>query len=681
MMEKTQMENAEFITLPKSNIEDTVDSIFKIHLNEEILELSNEFCKYYYATDTEEQEEYFAIIFENNFIPDIKNIDFLSKHPIEGLNKIISYSVIRLSSTKEEKLVAIIDSYNPEETLESHLEKGTAITATELEKMVASITKILTNLQDARIFCCSINPANILMRNGNFLALREFIDSYPDYYQKEQYLAPELVECHPAARFVESSKSDIYALGITMLQAYTMRTHWSDHKKIYDYNVARFENTTYKYLLSRTKLPEKLRVFFKCTLRDDASMRWKTADLKEWLNGKITKTTHESLTDNKNTLGFNDNNYSTVKALSYALFNHWTEAMKFIKDTKILKWAGREQFSNDDLDSIQSLIDKKTDSSFVVTNTLNSHIKISKLLSILDKDGSIRQDGLALSATSIPTFLHYLIINNKKELAEKVLKLIKDEAWNQYQENEDSAGHLSRAGAETLITMAAHTQSKSSPSIANSIEKLVYSLNPNAICSSVLLKEYHVTTIPELLMSLDYVAGKNPKKFNIDRHIVAFITAKLDLQEDIKAAILPNFPKISEHPVIRALSILNLLQQHEPDIEIPNICKVVSLDLKELFEDHLHNVEFKAKILSMLDEVAKENNLSQIIQILSDQQQFINDYNGYYEACRRAKILEQKIKQLNNEGNLFSSSLMLGQKTTVLVSYVLCLVVTVAVII
>ena len=120
-MERTRVvENAEFIALPRSNIENTIDNVFKIHLNEEILELSNEFCKYYYETDIEEQEEYFAIVFENNFVPNIKNIDFLYNHPIEGLNKIINYSVVRLSSTKEERLVVLVESYNVENTLEAY---------------------------------------------------------------------------------------------------------------------------------------------------------------------------------------------------------------------------------------------------------------------------------------------------------------------------------------------------------------------------------------------------------------------------------------------------------------------------------------------------------------------------------------------------------------------------------
>jgi translation initiation factor 2 beta subunit (eIF-2beta)/eIF-5 len=670
-------ENTDFIAPPRSNIEDIIDNVFKIHLNEEILELSNEFCKYYCTTDIEEQE-YFAIIFEDNFIPNIRNIDFLYKNPIEGLNKIINYSVVRLSSTKEERLVVLVESYNPQNTLEAYLEKNKSINATELEEIVTNLTNILMNLQDAGIFCCSINPSNIIMQDGSFLALREFIDSYPNFYQKEHYLAPEIIECHPAARFVKSTKSDIYALGVTMLQAYTSRSHWNDHKKIHDYNVARFENTTYKYLLSRVKLPEKLRIFFKCTLRDDASMRWKTSNLKEWLDGNITSTIHESLVDNKNTIGFNNNNYSTIKALSYAMFKHWDETIKFIKDNKLFKWASREQFNNDDLTSIQSLIEKKSDTIFVVTNALNSNNKISKLLSILDKDGSIRQENLALSATSIPIFLHYLVVNNKKELAGKVLKVIKDEAWSPYQKHEDSAGYLSKTQAETLITMASHIQSDEFTT-TRGIEKLVYALNPNAICYSSLLKKHYVSTIPELLMSLDYIAEKNPRKFNIDKHIFAFVFAKLNLTEDIRSTILPNFPKISEHPVVRTLGILNVLQQHEPDIEIPNICRVIASDLKELFKNHLHNVEFKDKILSMIDEVTEEGSLSNIIQILSDQQQFINDYNGYYKACKKAKILEQKIKSLNNERKIFNSHLILGQKMTVLVSYVLCFIVTVSV--
>jgi hypothetical protein len=295
---------------------------------------------------------------------------------------------------------------------------------------------------------------------------------------------------------------------------------------------------------------------------------------------------------------------------------------------------------------------------------------------MLDPNGPIRQEGLAFSAASIPVFLQYLLIHNKKDTAEKVVKLVKEDAWSQYPQ-EDAAGHLSTDKANAFQGHAALTQSNS-PS--RGVERLAYSLNPSSICYSALLRGLYITSIPELLAGLDSFAEKNPKKLNVDKHIVAFISSKLELREDIKSAILPNFPKFADHPVIRGLSILNVLQQHEPDIGIPNICKAITKDLIDLFQDHLHNVEFKKKITSQLQEIEKEGDISKIILMLSDQQQFINDYNGYYEACRKAKLLETKINNLNNSNNLFNNSLILGQKTTVLVSYVLCFIVTVTVI-
>jgi len=666
-----------FVLIPRSNTEDMVDNTYKIHLNEEVLELSNEFSKYYYATDNDTQEDVFAIVFEEKFLPQIKAIEFLSQNPIDGLNDVLSYSIVKLSSLKQERLVAIVSSYDIEDNLASYLEHTGPISAQQLENTVGKISSVLSNLADAGIFGCSVNPSNILMKDGEFFALREFIDAYPNFYQENQYLAPELAECHKAGRLVLNNKSDVYALGVSMIEAHLGKAHWNDHKDIKDYNFARFENTTYKYLLSRIKLPEKQRVFFKYTLHDEAAVRWKASQMHDWLNDNIGKMPHDSLTEVKNTIGFNDSNYSNKKSISYALFTYWNEAIKFIKDNKLFKWASREQFSDNDLDQIQSIVDTKGDTPFVVANTLNSHIKISKLLSILDPDGPIRQENFAISAASMPQFLHYATVSKQKILADNVVKLMKDLAWADYHSHEYASGHLNSQLADIIGDLAAHTHAGSS---AKGTERLIYSLNPNLTCTSLLLKGRYVNTIPELLVSLDSVAEKSVAKFTVDKNIVAFISAKLDLKDEIKAAILPNFPKLSEHPVIRGLSVLNVLQQHEPDIKIPNICKMVSHDLKELLEDSLHNVEFKKKIISKVEEVAKEGSLESVINILSDQQQFINDYNGYYEACRQAKILEQKIKNMTNKNTMFNGSLLIGQKITVLASYVLCFIVTVAVI-
>lgn len=665
------------IQLPKSITKDTVENIFKIHLNEEIVELGNEFCKYYYATDESEETEFFAIVFENSFIPRIDVLDSLSKSPIAGLNNIIAYSVVPISTIKEERLVAIVNSYDIKSTLASRIQDNKTITLQEVEDIVGAINNILINLKDRRIFCCNINPSNILMKDGEFYALREFIDTYPNYYQKEQYLAPELIECHKAARYVKNTASDIYALGISMFEAYTNKQYWNEHPTMYDYNHARFENSTNRYLLGKVKVPERLKALLKWTLHDDADVRWKNISIKEWVEGKNNKSTHESFADTKNIIGFKDHNYSKLKSLAYALYNHWNDGIKFIRDTKLLKWASREQLSNDSLEAMKQIINKKSESSFVIADTLGSNIKLSRLLSLIDYNGPIRQEGLALSASSIPYFIYHLVMDNNKATLDKVIQIIKDEVWEFYSDNINSSGHIGIADADKFLTHANNFQSRSA---AKGMERLAYSLNPRLACQSKLVKGKYVTSIQELLIALDNYAEKHPKNFTIDKHVIAFAAAKLDLKENIKATILPNFPKFSDHPAVRGLSIVYLLQQHEPTIEISNICKAISLDLKKMFEEHLHNVEFKKLTISKIEEISKEGDLNQIIQMLSDQQQFINDYNGYYEACRQAKIIERKIQLLTNQDNIYNNALSLGQKTTVLLSYVLCFIVTVAVI-
>ena len=674
---ENKKEQAIKIEVPRSNTEDTVNSMFKIHLSEEVVELSNDFCKYYYATDDAEQDEFYAIIFENSFVPRVNVLDFLSKNPIEGLNNILAYSVVHLSTMQEERLVVIVNGYDTDSTLAAQLQNGQTIKPQQFENIIYHINNIMTNLKDEKIFCCNINPSNILMKDGNFYALREFIDAYPNFYQEDQYLAPELIECHQAARYIKSTESDIYALSISMYEAYTNKPHWNDHVSIQEYNHTRFENSTSKYLLGRIKIPEKLRIFLKFTMHDDASVRWKNSKIEKWLEEKNGKSTHESLADTKNTIGFNNNNYSKLKSLSYALYNNWTEGMRFIRDNKLFKWVSREQLSDDALDGIQAIVAKKPDSLFVVTNTLNSQIKLSKLLSLIEPNGSIRLDGLALSAVSIPYFTHYLVMNNNKDLIDKVIKVVKDEDWGLYQGRPNAAGNLRRIDADNLIK---HVTNMQSGSIIKGLERLTYALNPTMVCQSKLLKGRYITSIKGLLIALDSYAEKNPKSFTIDRHVIAFIAAKLDLKDEIKAAILPNFPKFAENPVIRGLSILSIVQQHEPSIEIPNICKVIAEDLRVMFNDHLYNLEFKKQIVGKIEEIIKEGDLEQLIHMLADQQQFINDYNGYYEACRQAKIIEHKIKSLSNQDTIFNSALLLGQKTKVLLSYVLCFIVTVTVI-
>jgi hypothetical protein len=101
----------------------------------------------------------------------------------------------------------------------------------------------------------------------------------------------------------------------------------------------------------------------------------------------------------------------------------------------------------------------------------------------------------------------------------------------------------------------------------------------------------------------------------------------------------------------------------------------------ELFNEHLHNIQFKQKLAATLTEDATTGDLSKIVSRLNNQTEFINDYNGYYNACKEVQRLKNQMQFLQLEDRIFDRAIFLGQKLTVLVSYVLCFIVTVILII
>ncbi len=666
------------IKLPRSDQEDIVDEVFKVHLDEEIYELSNKFCKYFYASNIDDESRYFAIIYESSFVAPIKVIDFLHKNPINGVNQIISWSIVKISSSGTEQLVVIVDSYDYSNNLLSYVQKNGPLSVSFNEKIISKLTHVIHTLSLHGIYGYNISPSNVLMNEDEVLNLREFINSYPYFYEQNQYIAPELVECFEASRRTKNCKQDIYALGVLVFCSLSGQDHWAKHLSLEEYNENRFERGTYRYLIGKMKLPERVKNFLRFTMHDNALTRWEAKQIYDWFEGKVDKITYESINDNRYAIGFNDQNYSTLKSLSYAMFRFWERASKFIRDTKLLQWVGKQQIGSDVLTIIKNIIDTKPSDLTIAANPVGYSQKLSKLLSVLDPNGGIRYEAIAISAESIPESLQYLYSSKKNLLVEQLIKIMKDEGWKNYP-NTASVGYLDEEIGNVFRYLAVNYNSSS---LYKNTERLIYSLNPELPCLSPMLDGKYVTNVKELLIALDSYAQKKPKNFNVDRHIIAFTAAKLGLKDSVKAIILQNFPKFAEHLTISSLSIINLLHQHEPDIKLENICKSIGLELEKLFDQYLHNVEFKKNILAKISETSQSGNITDLIAVFSNQQQFINDYSGYYEACKKVKNIEEQINILSNQTNVFNSTaILLGQKTTVLASYILCLIVIVAIII
>ncbi|WP_316354843.1 protein kinase domain-containing protein [Candidatus Trichorickettsia mobilis] len=666
------------IIIPKSLQEDLVEGLYQINIGDPVHELNNEFCRYYKATNIENEQEYFAIVFEKNFIPNLDIFQILKTSNFEGLNKLITYSIVKISYTKSYNLVAIVEQYNFKNSLANHLEQYDPLSVDQIEnRFISSFTTLISQCERMNIPCGNIHPSNIIMLDDGQFLLREPIISYPHFYQTGCYVAPELVECTEAGRSIYGVAADIYSLGVTVFYALTGKQPWIDYENAYTFNEDRFEHTTFRLLVGKRKISEHFRVFFKWVLNDNAAARWQTRNIFEWLSGYIPKASlFEKISENTNLISFNGRNYSNLKSIAYAMFNNWDEALQFVDDDRLLKWVQRHNVSSAITEELQELLGSEK-SNKVFAHGNERTWKLTKLLSVIDPHGGIRQEGIAISAASIPVVIHYLHARNRRSAIDQIVRVIKERYW------QVSDNKLSAMNVNTNLDAELKNISKFFALVSPifGLERVVYSLNFYAICFSPIVVNEHVINLSELLITLNAIAAQIPDKFHIDRHIIAFIAAKISLRQEADIKILSNFPKFSEHHLIYGLCILSVAQQHEPDIKIADLCKVITVKVVELFNEHLHNIQFKQKLAATLTEDATTGDLSKIVSRLNNQTEFINDYNGYYNACKEVQRLKNQMQFLQLEDRIFDRAIFLGQKLTVLVSYVLCFIVTVILII
>lgn len=670
---------AQQVVIARSYQEDTVEGIYEIHLSEPVIELSNEFCHYYQATNLENNQQCFALVFEKQFSPSLDIWDKLRANPVKGLNNLLAYSLVRLSLFKAEYLVAIVEHYDFSNNLVSLIQQNGPLPPEVVKNQLINwLAQILQQLEKLNLSCGNINAANIIAvgEGGQFL-LREFINAYPGFYQLDSYLAPEIAECVELGRATQGSAADIYALGMTAFYALTGKPA-DDYQPAVKFNQQRFAQTTYKVLISQSKFSERFKLFFKWATHDDLNLRWQTSNIFAWITGYISSNaTFETILENTNLLAFNGQSYDRLKSIAYSFYCHWEEAALFIYDDKLIKWATRSQISDEIITNMAlATAEKILPTDLSDWHNVSSANKLTQLLLAIDPRGSIRQKGLAVTARSVPNALHYYLVKSQKLASEQLVKILLMKYWHIGSNGAASAIDVNLAQSFTSVVKIF-----SAGSATCGIERVMYALNPAAACLSPLLAEWYVTNLSELLAALETMAEHyNLSSFVIDRHIIAFIAAKIDLAPEQDIKLLPAFPKLSNNPLIFGLSILNIAQQNQPKFKIPHLSKMLTTKIIALLDRSLHNVNFKQQISSQLTAASESDNLSLIVNILNDQTAFMNDYNGYYNACKKVASINNYINSVN-AGDGLNEVLFFGQKMTVLASYIFCFFVTLVLIV
>lgn len=658
----------ERLVLHYSKIDDLVGDTYRIQLNQSLGDLSNEYCRYYTAIHSETNQEYFAIVFERNFAPDLSLIKAIMDEKEINIVKPLAVSVTKLSTNKVKHLVVIVEKYDYKKNLaglvETLEENDTAYITSKLLPFFCSVIKFSdTNY----LSYGNINPSNIIIV-GEKLLLREPFIAYPHSLQQTPFLATEIFEAEPQGRLTNNSAADIFAIGITFIYVYfkglTLQSDLDKFKR------ERADLGSFVATVGKKRISDEIKNHIKGCINDNITERWKVRNLVDWLNGKLSSLKSSSIQDHSGVfaaVSFNGNNCESYRALASALFNNWDLGLNFLSEDRILKWIQRGVGKSKIIDYLDELASREIPVANYSKGFLDKDEKLSKAITILDTQGPIRLNQFSSHISSLKNVFHYAFMRQKKAHMDSVIKIALKKNW------EDISRYESRLEQDVEQIEALNDISSFFIAISNGcgIERVLYHLHPDTPCLSPLVYNEYITELSDLLVTLDKIAASNPEKLIFDKHILSFIANKIDLKREDYVLILKDIPANIDSLSLYGLALIVMATRYEQGYNLMNLASVLGKRLCEFINRTINNVKIRKNLEEKIKTAVEKGDHSEMLKVIGNPRIFINDQSGYYKASRDINLINKKIAALTNISDVKHYGIIFGQRITVLISYLL----------
>ena len=604
--------------LPRSYQDDIVEGTYKIHVDRLVNELSNQFCRYYFATNLKSEKEYFAIVFERSFNPPIREIDILKKHPIASINKLISYSLVKLSTSRKYQLVVIVEAYDPFETLQNHIETNGPMDESIVQNsLIPFLIKSMDFCNIHEINYGNINPQNIIITKNNTFVLKEFVSALPNFYQPPAYLAPEIGDAIQTGRIKNGVSVDMYALGMTIYYSLTGLALTFNHYDPRILNAKRIEEGTYNVITKKSKIPKAFRTLLASTLNDNPLYRWDSTQLADWLSTTQGKqVTNNPSKISGHTILFEGYNYSHPEALASAMYTFYESGIKLCHDENFMRWVQKAKGKTDNLEDFILFTNNNRNRIFSSVVDSEKEEMMLKIFTMLDAYSPIRIKDFCITLESIPNILFSAIYNDNKSLFDQLSKILRRNYWKiiltpEYKDQ------IPYEYLDKITNLSSELTSNASEYVG---KQQLYLSDRHIPCLSPTVINDYVLSLDDLLVSLDKIAAHTPSKLSIDEHIAAFVSSRLPTGSNLEEKLGTGHEHLSKSIMLEGISLLAIAQEHSHDIKIPHLCSIVAQKLIEWINDNLHSIKLKKVITSEIAELASTGSLSQILYVISNPQ-------------------------------------------------------------
>lgn len=656
---------------PKKEGQAVLNEKYIIFQNKPLPHLDSENCLGFAASPIgENNSSLFALVFHPKTPPrmDVLN-DFKSIHD-PNLQNLIEWGVVEWSQPYGKRIALILEEVQgkrifqrPHDELipfsEDELLQGVLIPANRIFETLSAKNQSHRAITLSNVFLCD--------KERRQICFGECFSTLPGERQSVLFETIETGMSNPFGRGPGSISNDLYALGvlITFLALGKNTLCEASDTEIID---SKIMNGSFSAIIGAKKIPISLMEPVRGLLADDVSERWTLKDLKMWIDGRRMMPRQASIPRRApRPFIFEDKSYYQLPILLKDLAHTGAKGLEVIKSMSFLNWLKRNLNAEALVVDLENMIESMSKG-----NSLNSDKMLAKILIYMMPSFPICYKSMTFTIDGIAgAFIKGLEHSEIKQILSEMITQRLPVSWLSSQEK------VSPNHAKYHVLFDKLPKSISSNNLGHGYERCLYELNPLLPCMSPLLRDFVVSTIQQLLPSLEALAQKAKKEdCPYDRHILAFIT----VQAKAAGEVWVNEFRINADHNKEAFGILklySLINKRHGIHFYPHLAKWIA-QFRPNGLIQLNNLRLQKEITKELDAYIQKGDLQAMFHLIDDSQLIEGDKQEYQNAQKTYEILSNFVQLIQNEKeNIEKVAQSLGSRIASFICLILSIIGTI----
>ena len=628
--------------IPGGEREDMLSDRFTLLPSRSLPEFDHEYAKAYEAQDHYNKDRHIYAMVCDNMLPyNLRATNELVGYSNPTLVSVLGAGTVKCSNLNESRQVIFFERPQGNKLSDFIRNQGRMHEHKVIDTILQPACKALNALHEKGIPHGNIHPGAFFLTDSTVLG--EGLTMPAGSQSHYLYKPVERLICDPLGHGDASEKTDIYALTVLAFEL----MYGLEKKKAIprdDFIRIALKMGTYHAFTNGRDFSDAFQDLFRGVLNDSVADRWGIEQFTQWIGGKRFNVIAPSPPKEAvRPLVFANEPFFSRRLLANSFHRYWREARKEVQAIKLDRWCETSLHRPELAENIERALRGGSDRN-ATDWQLNE--MMTKIISLLDPVGPIRTLTMSIRPDGIGITLADMMRHKGSELT-TLLGIIESNISTFWLEQDESHKSPDMSVVMWKLQRARHYMKHKA--FGFGLERILYELNTSLPCQSPILMPYHVTTAADALKTLDALAPTlAPDTAFTDRHLAAFIAAKIDMGKEIKLNDLTNVPALATNQELIVLRILAKAQQKQNKLVLVGLSTWAAMRIEKMI-DEIHNRIIRKRLKLQLKKLASSGSLVEVLGSIINRDMVTRDLDGFSEALALHSLGQEKILRLENE--------------------------------